>query len=203
MGNTLPLTLLRVIKPCHLHDVRKMTQPDDTTKTLSKHGGSLCYIPPCLSVDDLVEQDEQYLLHSEPERATLLSEICQLSRHTLAASTVVNGSLTSWEGISRLFTEHLEVRRFLQLPRSRQLTTWKERRKHAPFSEAVPPVWDLDALYLRHPDERAYCECLRRLPVDSSLTSLSLELVCIDSPWVPFRWSQDTSPVARKHPRSE
>jgi hypothetical protein len=98
--------------------------------------------------------------------------------------------LTSWEDISRLFTEHLEVRRFLQLPRSRQPTTWKERRKHAPFSEAVHPVWDLDALYLRHPDERAYCERLRRLPVDSSRTSLSVKLVFLDSPWVPFRWSQ-------------
>jgi hypothetical protein len=54
----------------------------------------------------------------------------------------------------------------------------------------VPPVWDLDALYLRHPDERAYCERLRRLPVDTTLTSLSLELVCLDSPWVPFNWSQ-------------
>jgi hypothetical protein len=68
--------------------------------------------------------------------------------------------------------------------------TWKERRKHSPFSDTVPPVWDLDALYLRHPDERAYCERQRRLPVDSYLTSLSIELVCFDSPWVPFRWSQ-------------
>jgi hypothetical protein len=80
---------------------------------------------------------------------------------------------TSWEDISRLFTEHLEVRRFFQLPSSKRSSTWRERRKHAPFSETVPPVWDVDALYLRHPDERAYCERLRRLPVDTSRTSLS------------------------------
>ena len=97
---------------------------------------------------------------------------------------------SSWEDISHLFTEHSEVHWFLQLPRSRHPTTWKERRKHAPFSEAVPPVWDLYPLHFRHPDERAYCERLRRLPVDSSLTSISVELVCLNSPWVPFRWSQ-------------
>jgi hypothetical protein len=68
---------------------------------------------------------------------------------------------TSLEDISRLFTEHLEVHRFVQLPPSKRSSTWKERRKHAPFSEAFPPVWNLDALHLRHPDERAYCERLR------------------------------------------
>jgi hypothetical protein len=47
----------------------------------------------------------------------------------------------------------------------------------------------LDALYLRHSDERAYCERLRRLKVDASLTFVSLDLVCLDSPTVPFRWS--------------
>jgi hypothetical protein len=57
------------------------------------------------------------------------------------------------------------------------------------FSEAVPPVWDLDALYFRHSDEQAYCERLRRLKVDPSLTSVSLDLVCLDSPSVPFRCS--------------
>jgi hypothetical protein len=50
LENNISLTLLEVINPCHLHDVRKMTQPDDTTKTLSKHGGSLCYKPYALTV---------------------------------------------------------------------------------------------------------------------------------------------------------
>jgi hypothetical protein len=43
MGKPLPLTLLGVMNQCHLHDVREMTRQDDTTDTLSKHGGSLCY----------------------------------------------------------------------------------------------------------------------------------------------------------------
>jgi hypothetical protein len=38
MGKLLPLTLLGVINPCHLHDPKGMSQPDDITKTLSKHG---------------------------------------------------------------------------------------------------------------------------------------------------------------------
>jgi hypothetical protein len=43
MGKPLPLTLLWVINPCHLHDPNGMSLPDDITKTLSKHGVSLCY----------------------------------------------------------------------------------------------------------------------------------------------------------------
>jgi hypothetical protein len=43
MGKSLPLTLLGVINRCHLHDVREMTRPDDTTDTLSTYGGLLCY----------------------------------------------------------------------------------------------------------------------------------------------------------------
>jgi hypothetical protein len=43
VGKPLPLTLLRVINPCHLHDPNGISLPDDITKTLSKHGGSLCY----------------------------------------------------------------------------------------------------------------------------------------------------------------
>jgi hypothetical protein len=177
MGKPLPLTLLRLINTCHLHDVRKMTQPDDTTKTLSKHGGSLCYIPPYLSVDDLVEQD-QYRSKSDPARAAP-SRRDMSSFPTFPLDPIGGPRLlfTSWEDISSLFTEHLEVRRFLQMPSSKRSSTWRERRKHAPFSEAVPPVWDFDALYLRHSDERAYCERLRRLKVDSSLTS------------VPFPWT--------------
>jgi hypothetical protein len=67
-------------------------------------------------------------------------------------------------------------------------TAWNERRKHAPWSEAVPPAWDLDALYLRHPDEREYCDRLRQLRVGESVTSISTDLVCLPSPWVPHRW---------------
>jgi hypothetical protein len=43
MEKPLPLTLLGVINSSHLHDPNGMSQPDDTTKTLSKHGGSLFY----------------------------------------------------------------------------------------------------------------------------------------------------------------
>jgi hypothetical protein len=88
MGKSLPLTLLGVINPCHLHDLNGMLLQDDITKNLSKHGGSLCYIPPCLSVDDLVEQGEQFRCQSEFERTTLLSDTCPLSRHTHSTTLV-------------------------------------------------------------------------------------------------------------------
>jgi hypothetical protein len=35
MGKPLPLTLLRVINPCHLHDPNGMSLPDDINMTLS------------------------------------------------------------------------------------------------------------------------------------------------------------------------
>jgi hypothetical protein len=187
MGKPLPLTLLGVINPCHLHDVMEMTRLDDTNNTLSKHGGSLCYIPPYLSVEDLVEQD-QY--RSKPDHARAAPSRQDMSSFPTFPLDPIGGPrlpFTSWEDISRLFTEHLEVRRFLQLSPSKRSSSWKERRKHAPFSEAVPPVWDLDALYIRHPAERAYCERLLRLTVDPSRTSVSFDLVCLDSPSVPFR----------------
>jgi hypothetical protein len=37
-GKPLPLTLLRMINPCHLHDTNEMSLPDDTDETLAKHG---------------------------------------------------------------------------------------------------------------------------------------------------------------------
>jgi hypothetical protein len=95
---------------------------------------------------------------------------------------------TSWDDIARLFTDHLEVQRFNQLPPHHRATAWNERRKHAPWSEAVPPAWDLDALYLRHPDEQGYCDRLRQLRVSESVATISTDLVCLPSSWVPHRW---------------
>jgi hypothetical protein len=95
---------------------------------------------------------------------------------------------TSWDDITRLFTDHLDMQRFNQLPPHHRATAWNKRRKHAPWSEAVPPAWDLDALYLRHPDERGYCDRLRQLCVSESVVSISTDLVCLPSPWVPHRW---------------
>jgi hypothetical protein len=84
------------------------------------------------------------------------------------------------------------VQRFNQLPPHHRATAWNERRKHgtkqAPWSEAVPPAWNLDALYLRHPNERGYCDRLRQLRVSDSVASISTDLVCLPPPWVPHRW---------------
>jgi hypothetical protein len=89
MRKPLPLTLLRVINPCHLHDPNGMSQPDDTNKTLSKHGGSLCQIPPCLRVDDLSSKTNNSGARQKSS-AQHCSVTFHLSRHTLATPTVVN-----------------------------------------------------------------------------------------------------------------
>jgi hypothetical protein len=72
-GKTLPLTLLRVINPCHLHDPNGMSQPDDKTKTLSKHGGSLCYMDALLAeVSDLRDEHRRLRLevqHLQEEKS--------------------------------------------------------------------------------------------------------------------------------------
>jgi hypothetical protein len=69
-------------------------------KTLSKHAGSLCYIPPCLSVDDLVEQDEQFLRQSEFERTTLLSDMSAFPSYPLDTNGDKHLSFTSQEALS-------------------------------------------------------------------------------------------------------
>jgi hypothetical protein len=96
--------------------------------------------------------------------------------------------VTSWNDIARLFTDHLEVQRFNQLPPHHRATAWNERRKHAPWSEAMPPAWDLDALYLRHPDERGYCDRFLQLRVSEAVASIYTDLVCLPFPWVPHSW---------------
>jgi hypothetical protein len=66
MGKPLPLTLLRVINPCHLHDPNGMSLPDDITKTLSKHGGSPCYRPQQIVVPQSLVSRILYLEHYPP-----------------------------------------------------------------------------------------------------------------------------------------
>jgi hypothetical protein len=104
MGKPIPLTLLGVINPCHLHDVTEMTRPDDTTNTLFKHGGALCYIPLYSTVDDLVEQ-LKYRSKSDPARAAP-SRRDMSSFPTFPLDPIDGPRLpfTSWEDISLLFT---------------------------------------------------------------------------------------------------
>jgi hypothetical protein len=77
-----------------------MSQPDDTNKTLSKHGGSLCYIPPCLRVEDLVEQDEQFRRQAKVERTTLLSDMSSFPSYPCDTNGGKQLPLTSWEAVS-------------------------------------------------------------------------------------------------------
>ena len=85
---------------------------------------------------------------------------------------------------------HLEVERFEVFGPTRVEDAWLRRRRHAPLDLHVPAAWNLDAIYLRHAEERSYCERLHQLQVLPSLDTVSVRLVCFDRPWVPYRWPE-------------
>jgi hypothetical protein len=61
----------------------------------------------------------------------------------------------TWASVRDTFPDHLEVRRFNALPAHQQETAWRDRRLHTPCDMEVSQDWDLDALYLRSPEEEA------------------------------------------------
>jgi hypothetical protein len=83
---------------------------------------------------------------------------------------------------------HLEIERFEMFGPTRVEDAWLRRRRHAPLDLRVPAAWNLDAIYLRHAEERSYCERLHQLQVLPSLDAVSVRLVCFNRPWVPYRW---------------
>jgi hypothetical protein len=95
---------------------------------------------------------------------------------------------TPCNDIVQRFPAHLAVQRFLKLPAGERNRLWMQRRAHAPCSEEIPTSWGLDALYLRHPSEREYCDRLRLLSIDPAAADLSSRIVCYSKPWVPHHW---------------
>jgi hypothetical protein len=60
MGKLLPLTLLRVINPCHLYDPHGMSLPDDINMTLSlSKGFTLLQEAAAFSLETRVYQFEE------------------------------------------------------------------------------------------------------------------------------------------------
>jgi hypothetical protein len=55
---------------------------------------------PCLSFDDLVEQEEQFLRQSEFERTTLLSDMSAFPSYPRDTNGDKQLPLTSWEAVS-------------------------------------------------------------------------------------------------------
>jgi hypothetical protein len=68
----------------------------------------------------------------------------------------VRRPFTPWAVISERHPTYLEVRRFMALPSGRRRDFWFRRRRHAPLDERLPEEWQLDAIYLRHREERQY-----------------------------------------------
>jgi hypothetical protein len=92
-----------------------------------------------------------------------------------------------WEFIQRRVPENLEVRRFKQITEERRAKSWHRRRSHAPYDRLVPPEWDMDVLYFRFHEEEENTGRLKDLR-PGVVTRLSTELLCLNTPWVPFRW---------------
>jgi hypothetical protein len=92
-----------------------------------------------------------------------------------------------WESVQRRVPEHLEVRRFERIPEERRAKSWNRRRAHAPHDRLVPPEWDMDVLYFRFQEEEEYAGRLKDLQ-PGVVTRLSTDLLCLNTPWVPFCW---------------
>jgi hypothetical protein len=71
---------------------------------------------------------------------------------------------------------------------------WTRRRFHAPCDKEIPREWGLHAIYLRHEGERAYCERLYHLQVQTDPPRLSPELLCFSEPCIPRMWLPPQTP---------
>jgi hypothetical protein len=79
---------------------------------------------------------------------------------------------------------------------------WTRRRLRAPCDKAIPREWGLDAIYLRHEGERAYCERLYHLQVQTAPPRLSPELLCFSEPCIPHMWLPPQTPCPPTTPTS-
>ena len=59
VGKPLPLTLLEVMTPCHLHDPKRMALPDDTNDTLGHFATTSRVIPGMMMDEDGVDVKTQ------------------------------------------------------------------------------------------------------------------------------------------------
>jgi hypothetical protein len=92
---------------------------------------------------------------------------------------------------------HLEVERFEVFGPTRAEDAWLRRRRHAPLDLRVPAAWNLDAIYLRHAEERSYWERLHKLQLLPCLGAVSVRLVCFCSEVKSHLGSRLLTPVTR------
>jgi hypothetical protein len=92
-----------------------------------------------------------------------------------------------------------DVKRLLAVPTpERREKAWRAKRRHAPCSNRIPPEWGLDCIYLRYREEAGYAQRLSSLlqhPPQMALEGVSLELVCLERPLLPFRWPRLSRPT--------
>ena len=99
------------------------------------------------------------------------------------------------------FPSTLEVRRIAQLTPSRQDRHWRFVRASRSIFDRIPVALDMDVLFYRFPSERGYCQRLSQLrphPGKNGKVELSVDLLCLSTPWVSGRW-RDTLPLDSRH----
>ena len=99
------------------------------------------------------------------------------------------------------FPSTLEVRRIAQLTPSRQDRHWRFVRASRSIFDRIPAAMEMDVLFYRFPSERGYCQRLSQLrphPGRNGKVELSVDLLCLSTPWVSGRW-RDTLPLDSRH----
>jgi hypothetical protein len=84
-----------VINPCHLHDPNGMLQPDDITKTLSKHGVHFATVIPEISFIRLINFKRIWLLS-----VCVIHVLLLVSRLPQLAKTILE------QGVARGLSKH-------------------------------------------------------------------------------------------------
>jgi hypothetical protein len=97
-----------------------------------------------------------------------------------------------------------EVRRIAQLTPARQDRQWRFIRASRSVFDRIPASLDMDVLFYRFPSERSYCQRLSQLKPHQGKrgkVDLSVELICLSTPWVSGQW-RDTLPLdpRQRHP---
>jgi hypothetical protein len=176
-------------------------RPHSSTMSRShSRGHALRYRPPFSSEDVLVkphsnqQSPREWSIRMADTPANENPDYIPWRPDTRRRIIRVRRPFTPWAVISERHPTHLEVRRFMALPPGKREDFWFRRRRHAPLDDRLPEEWQLDAIYLRHREERQYCERLRRLTVDPTVAQISLTLVCLVPPWVPYRWPEPPYP---------
>jgi hypothetical protein len=156
----------------------------------TNEGNPWYYIPPSLSLDAPASRTAIDLAaHAEILRTMAMAPFGENS----------DAAFQPWTADQQHAPKCWDVKRLLAVPTpERREKAWRAKRRHAPCSNRIPPEWGLDCIYLRYREEAGYAQRLSSLlqhPPQMALEGVSLELVCLERPLLPFRWPRLSRPT--------